>query len=224
MKSAMVRVVVGCVLSPIGLLSGCSPPWDVAGPVVAVTATGAHSPTQEIEQTYYVGIFDPQEQIPEAVYRIRVHGQGSLISQTRFASGWVPASLADSLGTSIGFGKDSGAIEFNGKDNATGGPITGRRLMMFGPEGFREAPKDHRLAIVMGSSPEKFFDAMSDGLATIAQVQAEARGSVATTLLLEELLRLRDERDRLGEVRDALGSAPSVAQSPSARSSNGSTP
>lgn len=185
---------------------------------------GAHSPTHEIEQTYYVGIFDPQEQVPQAVYRIRVHGQGSFLSQTRFASGWVPASLADSLGTSIGFSKETGNIEFKGKDSETSGPAAGRRLMMFGPEGFREAPKDHRLAIVMGSSPEKFFDAMSDGLAAIAEVKAEARDSTATTLLLDELLSLRDERERLHEVTERLATSGQGSQAISGASTNGGTP
>ncbi len=40
----------------------------------------------------------------------------------------------------------------------------GRRLMQFGPEGFREVPKDHRLVIMMGANPEDFFKAMDMAL------------------------------------------------------------
>ena len=34
----------------------------------AVTALGGEAANQELEQVYYLGVFDPQEQVPEAVY------------------------------------------------------------------------------------------------------------------------------------------------------------
>ena len=37
------------------------------------------------------------EQVPPSVYRVRVKGQASFLSATKFASGWVPADLVDSL-------------------------------------------------------------------------------------------------------------------------------
>jgi hypothetical protein len=194
---------LGLSLSSIAV-AGCE---TTAGTVVLATAgatvAGSYSPNNEIQQVYYVGIFDPQEQLPTAVYRITVHGQSSFISDTKFASGWVPAAFADSLDTRIGF-NDAGALTMEGKGGA--GVATGRRLMMFGPEGFREAPRDHRLCIVMGSSPQKFFDAVSNGLETIAEVTAEQTTSAATNLILKEMLRLKDERQKLREVNASMES------------------
>jgi len=37
----------------------------------------------------------------------------------------------------------------------------GRRLVLFGPEGFREAPRDQRLVIIMGTDPSKYFAAVN---------------------------------------------------------------
>ena len=41
--------------------------------------------------------------------------------------------------------------------------------MMFGPEGFREAPANHRLVVVMGADPSAFFEAVDQTLGVIAQ-------------------------------------------------------
>ena len=125
---------------------------------MGATLLGANSPSQEIQQIYYLGTFDPQGQLPPTIYRIRVHGQASFISFIRFASGWVPAHFIDSLSSSVNFKEqkstsvsiDKGASETLAKLS------TGRRLMQFGPEGFREAPRDHRLVIVMGCVPYRF--------------------------------------------------------------------
>lgn len=76
----------------------------------ATTVFGAASPGNEIEQTYYLGVFDPLEQVPPSLYRIRVHGQASALSRTRFASGWVPAPLADALDTRFEFDGESGRL------------------------------------------------------------------------------------------------------------------
>ena len=54
--------------------------------------------------------------------------------------------------------------------------LSGRRLMMFGPEGFREAPRNHRLVVVMGSSPEKFFSAVDEALGHLDRVPAPLVG------------------------------------------------
>ena len=87
-------------LSVIVLLAGCghfSERERWMGGLALGTAYLAASPSNEIEQVYYIGIFDPQEQLPPQVYRIRVRGQASAFSRTRFASGWVRAEIADSL-------------------------------------------------------------------------------------------------------------------------------
>ena len=62
---------------------------QVAG--LAAATLGSMTPNADLEQTYYLGSFDPQDQIPPAIYRIRVRGQSSLLSTVRFASSWVPA-------------------------------------------------------------------------------------------------------------------------------------
>ena len=129
------------VIAVMGV-AGCSNITDtVTLGTIGATLVGGQSPTHELEQIYYLGVFDPQEQIPPTVYRVRVHGQASFISFMRFGSGWVPAQVIDSLGTGVGF-DDAGNIEIT----PAGGEApptfeTGRGLMMFGPEGFRPAPR-----------------------------------------------------------------------------------
>src|SRR5262245_33562546 len=85
------------------LAVGCATPVQTAGLVAGVTVAGGRSPGQEIEQVYYLGVFDPQDQVPPSVYRVTVHGQASVLGLTKFASGWVPADIADSLNTQIGY-------------------------------------------------------------------------------------------------------------------------
>lgn len=168
-----------------------------------MTLVGGQAPTQEIEQVYYLGIFDPQEQLPPAVYRITVRGQGSLISQTRFASGWIPSAIADTLTSQLSFGPD-GPRNTGSSMSGVQGIANGRRLLLFGPEGFREAPKDHRLAIVMGSDPSEFFDAISAGLSAVAEVKSEGADAKAMGEVLGELSRLRSESTRLRDLRQDL--------------------
>ncbi len=155
----------------LGALVGCSTPLETASLAGGITtAIGAHSPNNEIEQTYYLGVFDPAEQVPPTVYRVRVHGQASAMSFTRFASGWVHASVIDSLGSNLTFNNETGAVEFSKESNASTDRFkTGRGLMMFGPEGFRPAPRDHRLVIMMGSSPAAYFEAFDEVLGQAAR-------------------------------------------------------
>ncbi len=143
--------------------AGCASPWQTAGLVAGVTISGAHSPDREIEQVYYLGVFDPRDQIPPSIYRLAVHGQASFISGVKFASGWVPAQFIDSLSGGIRFqaGNENGALTLTAPGtNEFGGLAQGRKLVMFGPEGFREAPRDHRLVLVMGASPADYFQAL----------------------------------------------------------------
>ncbi|MBL0729404.1 hypothetical protein [Piscinibacter sp. HJYY11] len=168
---------------------------QVAGAVGLVAAS--MTPNADLEQTYYLGSFDPQGQVPPAVYRIRVRGQSSLLSNVRFASSWVPAEVVDAL---------TGAIEINPKDGRLdvkndGGGVTGiangRGLVMFGPEGFREAPRNHRLVIVMGSSPETVDQAFSSALGTVAKVRAGESTVGFDKGIVDLLASLGDEKLRL---------------------------
>jgi len=193
-------VVVAVLFAAAHWLTACSSTeGNVALGVVAATVLGANAPTQEIEQTYYLGAFDPRGQLPPTVYRIRLHGQASFISFMRFASGWVPAPFIDSLNSSVGFGDEKlTAVEIDAEaSDKLSHLTTGRRLMLFGPEGFREAPRDHRLVVVMGSSPETFFDAIDTSLGIIAEARAKQRGNELDRALFDVLAALQSERQRI---------------------------
>lgn len=197
MENKLVRALIS--LFSLIWIAGCgnlseSQRW--AAGVAVGTAYLGRSPSNEIEQVYYVGVFDPQEQIPPSIYRLRVRGQASAMSQTRFASGWVRAEIADSLAGVSRLGKEPGQVEIKkAPEEAFGGLATGRRLMMFGPEGFREAPKDHRLVIVMGSSPEKYFSAIDEALGVVAAATQSRSPVQLDRTIFEELLQLSAERD-----------------------------
>jgi hypothetical protein len=78
--------------------------------------------------------------------------------------------------------------------------------MMFGPEGFREAPANHRLVLVMGSSPEKYFEAVDTVLGTVSQAFAKQRQSGLTAELMTALTTTSRERADLAELRTRLES------------------
>lgn len=169
---------------------------------VAGLAAGTYIPGANLEQIYYLGVFDPQEQLPPTIYRVRVRGQGSFFNSTRFASGWMPAGVIDSLTSTARFDstKPNEGVKITKVDDDQI-KLTGRRLVLFGPEGFREAPKDHRLVIAMGSSPEKFFNAVDEALGVVAQV---TQGNIDPQFergLFKELLRIKSERERLEDLR-----------------------
>lgn len=169
---------------------------------VADAAVASVTPNGKIEQTYYLGIYDPREQLPELqFYRVKVQGQSSVLNTTKFASGWVRADLVDSLSTLAKFDPADGRVVWNGTEQSHLDKIhTGRRLILFGPEGFREAPADHRLVIVMGSSPEKFFTAIDEALGVVARAtQGEATAQYDKELF-ETLLSVRAEKERLGSL------------------------
>ena len=205
-----IRFLLGSSLAGMLVLagSGCSTPESNIALGVGATLLGSATAAHEIEQVYYLGVFDPTEQLPEAVYRITVRGQASLISNTKFASGWVPAALVDTLSSNITFGEQG--VEIAG--GAPGAGIsTGRGLMIFGPEGFRPAPRDHRLVVIMGSDPSEFFKAVGDTLQDVTQAEIAQRNDEAARKILEELLRISGERRRIDDLRtdvqiDAAGS------------------
>ncbi|WP_145065751.1 hypothetical protein [Engelhardtia mirabilis] len=155
---------------------------------MGLLATGAAScasfGAHRLDQLYYLGVFDPSEQVPPAVYRVRVTGWSAPVSTTNYAAGWVPAAFVDSLGTTLSFHPETRELEFQDK-NGTRGDVslkTGRRMMLFGPEGFREAPADHRLAVVMSSDPSDFFSAIDDALGQLSAAKSlEATSSPEVT-------------------------------------------
>jgi hypothetical protein len=170
--------------------------------VLGGTLLLSQAPGQELEQVYYLGIFDPREQLPNQVYRVTVHGQASAISGMKFGSGWLPASLVDSLATQAKFeaGSDVASVATTQPDQFAH-LETGRRLMLFGPEGFREAPKDYRLVIVMGASPEAFFNAIDSSLGAISAVRQAKSNTDVVRQLADARSRLQDEQDALNELQ-----------------------
>jgi hypothetical protein len=195
----------GCLgaLLAAAALSGCeTAAGNIALGAIGATVVNSRSAGAELEQIYYFGVFDPQDQLPPTVYRVRVHGQASTFSFTKFASGWVRADVIDSLGTSVAFERNGAApIITKAADDELATIQTGRRLVLFGPEGFREAPKGHRLVIMMGTNPEKFFEAIDSSLGAVAEAQAGQRTQALDRTLFQELVRMRAERDGLEVVR-----------------------
>lgn len=147
------------------------------------------------------------------IYRVRVHGQASFMSQTRFSSGWVNARLIDSLGSNVQLDQGTGKLTIEQMTEFKKDPLkTGRRLMLFGPEGFREAPAGHRLVIVMGSTPEKWFEAMDQALQTIGEAISDWWPPDTNSEIVEMLNLAAAERAKLAKVEAAItGTAPADA-------------
>lgn len=197
-------LIMGLTLSS---LPGCA---SLAGNVAlgagGTTALGGMIPNGGIEQTYYLGIFDPRDQMkPPQFYRVKVRGQSSVLNTTKFASGWVRADMIDSLSSPALKPIDVAASGVASGDASRIKISNGRRLILFGPEGFREAPADHRLVIVMGANPEKFFSAIDESLGMIARVtQLPAAGTAPNEELFATLATIRAERARLGDLLTAI--------------------
>lgn len=189
-----------------GLLAGCAN--SAANYTLGVGSTAAlgHTPTTNIAQTYYLGVFDPREQLPATIYRIRVQGQASALSTTAFASGWVRADLVDSLSGQIALDKNQvklgdDPVNLVAREEDKG--ALNRRLIMFGPEGFREAPKNHRLVVVMGSNPQTFFSSVDRALGVVASV-TQSQGGEPDVLraVWADTARMREERRAMQTMLD----------------------
>ena len=153
----------------VALFYSCSTPETIATGIVLTGLAGANTPTSELEQTYYLGTFDPHGQIPPTIYRVRVKGQASVWDGVKFASGWVPAEFVDSLSSNISFTADkSGKLVLESGSTENAELSISRRMIQFGPEGFREVPSKHRLVIVMGSDPSSFFSAVDETLGSLS--------------------------------------------------------
>lgn len=186
----------GIVLLTSFLLIGCANRYQNTA---LALATGSQSPMSEMEQTYYLGAYDPTGQLPPQIYRIRVRGQASL-GTTQFASGWVPAQVMDTLSTTNGFAADS--TGYGAASDATF--LQGRKLVVFGPEGFREVPASHRLVMVMGNNPDDIFRAASEALGQISQAEVVMEQRTLDSRLFRELSALLKEKQRLTDLRSDL--------------------
>lgn len=204
-RNARIRGLV-LAMAAIAVLSGCHTTGQTLSLAAGGTAGLALTPGSDILQTYYLGIYDPQEQLaPPQFYRVRLRGQASAMSRTKFSSGWVRADLIDSLGTQASFDAKSGKLGF---EASSPGDVlklkTGRRLMLFGPEGFREAPADHRLVVVMGSSPDKFFEAIDSTLGLVAQARYPEGDAAYDSELVETSFQVQAQRNALARLQTTL--------------------
>lgn len=199
MKRMPLILATALLIGGASLLSGCnSLPQNIALGAGLATVTGAMIPGHDIEQIYYLGAFDPQEQIPPSLFRVRVRGQASIISWMRFGSGWVPADIIDSLGSNPEYAKALGVSSAERLNTGKSSNLTlDRRLIQFGPEGFREVPKNHRLVLVMGASPENFFDAMDRALGDLSSASITESDSALHRDLFEALTLTKSERELL---------------------------
>lgn len=188
---------------------GCATPAATnTGLAIGSTSVLGSSPSTNIVQTYYLGVFDPREQLPPTIYRVRVQGQSSALNWTKFASGWIRSDLVDSLSSQVEADRVGVRVGGNGdnqKVELDKGQLN-RRLVMFGPEGFREAPKDHRLVVVMGSNPEGFFGAVDRALGVVASVtQPSQTGPDVVRAVWSDMARLREQRRALQTLVDLTG-------------------
>jgi hypothetical protein len=194
------------LLASLITLSACDHvPTRNAG-LAAGVLVAAHVPTTQLQQVYYLGVFDPRDQIPPMIYRVRIQGQASLLNRTNFASGWVHASVLDSLSSDTSNEATLKALggKLSPKKAEDKSALTGRRLVMFGPEGFREAPKDHRLVVVMGSDPSAFFGAIDRALGVVAEATQGVNGvAELSRLLLTETALMNDESKKLAALMKA---------------------
>lgn len=217
MKTSVYKALTGWIFATALLgtgmsSSGISHAADTATVAAGIgigSLIGGFTPNGELEQVYYLGVFDPQDQIPPMMYRVRIRGQASILSTTKFASGWVKAEFIDSLSSRVAFDKDKDGkmtLGIKRADNDDTSAIQGgRKLVMFGPEGFREAPKDHRLVIVMGASPQTFFSAIDQSLGLIADVtQGLGDPKLSQDILRAMNLVAEDQRRMTAIQRDVL--------------------
>lgn len=204
--SFRIKCILACACAAL-LLVGCATPAQTAGAIaggaVGITVAGGYAPSQEIQQVYYLGVFDPEEQVPPTIYRLTVHGQASSISGMKFGSGWVPAGLIDSLNSQLSYDATDpqSSLRIDAGTNHMSQIKTGRRLIQFGPEGFREAPANHRLVVVMGSSPDKFFEAIDQTLGSLARVTNETGNAELREKLYKALIETQTEREKLLEIK-----------------------
>lgn len=201
------------------MLGGCETGrqnWALGGAVTAGAL--AQAPSNELQQVSYLGVFDPDEQLPQMVYRVTIRAQASPMNQMRYGSEWVPAWAVDSINSRVDAGLDPSStkdkdgkpaafIKSDRSEEIRGDIQVGRRLIMFGPDGFREAPKDHRLVIVMGATPEKFFQGIDRAIGTVAASQVNSLAAPLQKSLLESDLAHAQRRLELERLRSSTSGA-----------------
>lgn len=187
------------------LLNACATTEQNVGlGVTGLTLFVGNSPTSEIEQIYYLGVYDERNQLPPEFYRIKVHGQASFASNMKFGSGWVPANTIDTLSASSDSLSPDNVPAAAACQDSMSDFLDGRKLVLYGPEGFRKVPKCHRLVLVMGSDPSTFFEAIDSSLGVVSEARSKEFYSEVNTLLLQQQLKLQAELTRLEDLEEQL--------------------
>jgi len=119
--------------------------------------------------------------------------------------------MADSLTSRIEY-DEKGTLGVSKSSNAPVSLQTGRRLILFGPEGFREAPRDYRLVIIMGTDPSKYFQSVSDVMSKVAAGGRTTENSALVTSILLALTKAESDKDDLQRILDGLPAQPATPQ------------
>lgn len=152
----------------------------------------------DVTTTHYVGVFDPQEQVTQELYRITIHGHAKPMSNVKYASGWVPAAAADLLTKSIRF--DGNDVALEGTDSATVAALRPeRRFFELGPLGVALEPYDARFVVVMNSDPDYFFQQIS----LLTNAEKNPRSGAALEAKRRKLQ--KDIADERAKALDELG-------------------
>lgn len=109
-----------------------------------------------IHTIHYLGVFDPQDQVPPELYRIDISGRAGAFSNVKYGSGWVPARQADLLVQDIR-PDDQGRISVTGDETRTVSVTPRRRFFEIGPFAVATEPDDGRFVVVMSADPDYFF-------------------------------------------------------------------
>lgn len=160
----------------------------------------------EVETTHYLGVFDPQQQVTQELYKLEIKGCANFASNADFASGWIPAGVADLVSEGIESKRTEGGAVVGHRTAEGDVPEAvvkpSRQFFEIGPLAVSKAPQDHRFVVVMGSDPDFFFQKM--GLLTTLGEDPDAaslgsRGGLS--------LAVGSERVAVSEAQDSVAKA-----------------
>lgn len=109
-----------------------------------------------VHTEHFLGVFDPSEQVPPELYRIKITGKAQWMSKVKYGSGWVPARQADLLVQDIR-PDEQGKFTISGQNSDAVSMAVRRRFFEIGPFAVATEPEDGRFVVVMSSDPDYFF-------------------------------------------------------------------
>ncbi len=120
----------------------------------------------KISTTHFLGVFDPQQQVTQELYKVKITGKASWYSDAKFATGWVPAGVADRLGETVDRKSTAGGSVYGDHSKTDPKNLVAvvkpkRQFYEVGPLGVSVAPENQRFVAMMGSNPNYFFQKLS---------------------------------------------------------------